>query len=411
MIEAAPPAGMERIQQRALIVGVVALLLCIVGAFLSPASRLQFFHSYLLAYVFWIGLTLGCLAILMLQHLTGGAWGLVIRRVLEAGTKTLPLMAILFLPIAVDLFIGHNLYIWSNPEAVKVDEILQHKSKYLNAPFFLVRTVIYFGIWLAFTFQLNKLSDEQDRADAAKALGIAAKFQKLGGAGVLIYALTVSFAAFDWLMSLDPHWFSTIFGILILEGQVLSAFAFVIVVSSILAQRKPLMGVLQPHHFHDLGKLMLAFIMLWGYFNLSQYLIMWSGNLPEEIPWYLHRQYGGWRFVGLGLMVLHFALPFVLLLSRSLKRNYRMLSIVAVIVLVMRLVDLFWIVGPEVSIVPKVITGEMEYHGFHLSWMDIAAPVGMGGIWLWIFVSQLRSRPLLPVRDPYLEETLQHAGH
>jgi Ni/Fe-hydrogenase subunit HybB-like protein len=408
MIEAAPPAELESVQQRSLIIGAVGLVLLAVGIFINPK---QFFHSYLLGYVFWTGIALGCLAILLLQHLTGGGWGLVIRRFLEAGAKTLPLMAILFLPIVIDLFWGRHLYIWSNPEAVKVDEILKHKALYLNAPFFVVRTVIYFAIWLGMAQVLNRWSLEQDKAGAANAMELNHKFQKIAGIGVLVFGLTITFASFDWLMSLDPHWFSTIFGLLFLAGQVLSAFAFVIIVASLFADRKPLHGVLLPHHFHDLGKLLLAFVMIWAYFSLSQYLIIWSANLPEEIPWFLHRLEGGWRYLSIGIILLHFALPFVLLLSRGRKQNHRRLIIVAVLVLVMRFVDLFWIVAPEYAHEPKIIKDQFSAHGFHMSLFDIAAPIGVGGIWLWLFLNNLRAKPLLPVHDPYLQEALHHAGH
>jgi hypothetical protein len=407
MIDAAPPAGIERLQQRSLIVGIVGLVICLVGLFLNPN---QFFHSYLLGYMFWTGIGLGCLGVLMLQHLTGGGWGLVIRRLLEAGTRTLPLMAIMFIPIVIDLFWQHNLYIWSNKAAVAADPLLQHKEPYLNIPFFLVRTVFYFAIWLGFTMVLNKWSLEQDKADPVKAAAFSTNFQKISGIGLLIFALTMTFAAFDWLMSLDPHWFSSIFGLLIMEGCVLSAFACIIITAALLVETKPLQGVIQPHHFHDLGKLMLAFVMLWAYFSLSQYLIIWSANLPEEIPWFLQRQYSGWRYVGIALIVLHFALPFVLLLSRGLKRNYKRLIYVAALILFMRIVDLFWIIAPESHGIPKHYT-HFEPHSFHIHWLDFAAPIGIGGIWLWAYLTQLKARPLLPVHDPSLEEVLHHVGH
>ena len=379
--------GVGRLQRRALVVGLAALALCIIGAFISPA---QFFRSYLLGYLFWAGVTLGCLAILMLQHLSGGAWGMVIRRMLESGSRTLPLMALLFVPLIPGI---RQLYAWARP-----DNAIPHLAAYLNVPFFLFRAVLYFGVWLSIAYFLNRWSREQDRTGN---LRLARRLQMLSGPGLVLYGLTATFAAIDWVMSLEPHWSSSIFGILVIGGQVLSAMAFIIAVTVLLAQHEPLSGVLLPGHFHDLGKLLLAFVMLWAYFAFSQLLIVWSGNLPEEIPWYLHRLHGGWGWVGVLLILFHFALPFVLLLSRDLKRNARALALLAVAVIFMRLVDLFWLTAPEF------------WPGrFHLHWTDIAAPVGIGGVWLAVFAWQLRGWPLLPIGDRYLEKALEHGqGH
>lgn len=406
MIEAAPPAELDNLRRTSYIVGGIFLALTAAGLFLSPA---RFFHSYLLGYIFWMTIALGCLGILMLQHLTGGAWGLVIRRVLEAGANTLPLMLLLFLPIVADMFLQHRLYIWTDPHVVAGDKLLQHKSPYLNVPFFLIRSAIYFGFWLGATRILTKWSHDQDKADPAQAMAISNKFQGVSGAGVLIFALTVSFAAFDWMMSLDPHWYSTMFGVLWIGGIGLSTFAFVITVSSMLASRKPMNGLLQPSHFHDLGKLMLAFTMLWAYFNLSQFLIIWSGNLPEETPWYLRRLTGGLQWIGMALIFFHFALPFVLLLSRARKRDYKRIIYVAMFILVMRFVDIYWIIIPE-SGGHHGAGPNIEGH-FSPHWLDITAPIGVGGIWLATFLGKLKAKPLLPVRDPYLEEAISNAHH
>ena len=390
------PPEVGRYQQRALIVGVVFLVLLVIGAFLSPA---QFFHSYLLAYVFWIGIALGCLALLMLQHVTGGAWGLVIRRVLESGTRTLPLMLLLFVPL---IFGMNYLYEeWIHPEHIHepaIREIVQKKTGYLKVWFFLVRTAIYFVIWIGLAYILNKWSAEQDRT-ANRQLG--RRMQMLSGPGLVFFVLSVTFAAIDWVMSLAPEWFSTIFGLLFVAGWTLSAFAFVITVMVLLSNRNPMSGVLGPPHFHDLGKLLLAFVMVWAYFSFSQYLIIWSGNISEETHWYIYRQHGIWGVIALLLIIFHFALPFLLLLSRDIKRNARLLAMVAAVVLVMRLVDLYWLIAPE-----------FYSKGINLSvaWMDLVAPIGLGGIWLWFFAWQLKKRPLMPFNDPYLEHAIEH-GH
>jgi hypothetical protein len=243
---------------------------------------------------------------------------------------------------------------------------------------------------------LNRWSAEQDKTGERKLTG---RLQGLSGPGLLLYGLTVTFASIDWAMSLDPQWFSTMYGLLFMGGQGLAGMAFVISVMVLLSQRKPMSGVIKPSHLHDLGKLMLAFLMIWAYFAFSQFLIIWAGNLPEEIPFYTRRIQSSWKYVGFGLIVLHFFLPFVLLLSRDLKRNARLLSTVAIGVIVMRFVDLIWLTGPEL------------HNGvFSLSWMDFILPVGIGGVWLWFFATQLTSRPLLPINDPDIESVFA-SGH
>ncbi|HEY6188342.1 MAG TPA: hypothetical protein VIW80_11710 [Pyrinomonadaceae bacterium] len=398
------PAEASRYQRLALIVGVVFTLILGLGFFLSP--RELFFRSYLLAYVFWIGIALGCLAILMLQHLSGGGWGLVIRRVLESGTRTLPLMALLFLPI---IFGMGYLYEWMHIERFAnaktleekhLYEMLLHKSKYLNMTGFILRTVIYFAIWGALTYLLNLWSREQDRTAERR---FTKRLQKLSGPGLVLFVLTVTFASVDWVMSLDPEWFSTIFGLLFVASWVLSSFSFVIAVMALLAKQEPMSGVVAPSHFHDLGKLLLAFVMVWAYFSFSQFLIIWSGNIPEEAKWYLYRMRGGWEVLALGIIILHFALPFLLLLSRDLKRNSRRLAMVAALVLFMRLVDLFWLIAPKFS------EGQ-----FSISWTDVVAPIGVGGLWLAFFLWQLKQRPLIPFNDPQLPGVMEAAhrgGH
>lgn len=394
------PAAANRYQQRALIVGLVFAVLLVVGIFLPPAMGggvAQFFRSYLLAFVFWTGLTVGALALLMLQHLTGGAWGMVIRRVLEAITRTLPLLLILFIPLVFGL---NYIYEWVHPEHIAepaARKLVESKVKYLNVTFFLLRTAIYFAIWIGLTFLLNKWSGEQDRTADRR---LSKNLQKLSGPGLVLFVLTTTFASVDWVMSLEPEWFSTIFGLIFVIGWVLSAFSFVIAVIVLLAGRKPMDEVVRAAHFHDLGKLLLAFVMIWAYFNFSQYLIIWSGNIPEETKWYLHRTRGGWGWIASAVVVFHFALPFLLLLSRDLKRNARRLAIIAIVVFLMRFLDLFWIITP---------TFRREHFG--LSFMDIVAPLALGGIWVAFFVWQLKKRPLLPINDPYLQQALEHGHH
>jgi hypothetical protein len=384
----AEPHALERFQRPALFVGVAALAACAVGGFFAPA---QFFHSYLFAFLFWAGIALGCMAVAMLHHVTGGAWGLPIRRPLESGTRTLPLMALLFLPIVAG---ARKLYEWADPVAVARDAALQHKSLYLNVPFFFGRAVLYFGAWLAFAYFLNRWSLQQD---ATGGRTINRRLQLLSSAGLVVYGLTVTFASIDWAMSLEPHWFSTMYGVLFIAGQGLSAFAFIVVVLVLLAERAPLSGYVAARHYHDLGKLMLAFVMFWAYVSFSQYLIIWAGNLPEEIPWYLRRLQGGWGWIAVAILLFHFVLPFLMLLPASANRNPRVLATVAGLVVFMQLVEIFWLTQPPFA----------GGH-FRLHWMDLLAPIGVGGLWLAVFSWQLGKRPLLPLNDPELQEALAH---
>ncbi len=381
---------MARLEQRSLIVGGVALVLCALGYFLDSE---QFFRSYLLGYLFWIGIALGSFALVMLHHLAGGGWGFTIQRVLESSMRTIPLLALLALPL---LFGLHDLYLWARPDAVAADEVLQHKSAYLNVPFFLGRTAAYFLIWALLGHFLSKWSLEQDRSgDPA----MRKRLEGISGPGLILMGLTITFASIDWVMSLEPHWFSTIYGFLFIVGDVLATLAFSICMVSIVAGRDPLSRIANAGRFHDLGNLLLAFVMLWAYISFSQYLIIWSGNLKEEIPWYLHRTRQGWVVIALALIVLHFAVPFVLLLSRRTKRGVRTLVGVAAFLLLMRWVDLYWLVAPN-----------FHQHGLYLHWMDLAAPVGIGGIWLAAFLGRWSKVPLLPMNDPRLVKLLEETG-
>jgi len=313
----------------------------------------------------------------------------VLRRPIGAASRILPILTALFLPIAIGM---RSLYRWTDAQLVAQSELLQHKHLYLNVPFFLVRAAVYFITWNALAHYLNAWSLEQDRRPDPR---IARRMQQISGGGLLAYGLTITFASFDWLMSLDPDWFSTIYGVLIIGGQGLSAMAFLIVVVAWLSRRPPLDRIIVPAHFHDLGNLMLAFVMLWAYFSFSQYLIIWSGNLPLEISWYQHRVETSWRLVGLSLIVFHFAVPFVLLLSRAMKREAASIVKVALLVLAVRVIDLFWLIAPA-----------FHQQAVSVSWLDLVLPAALGALWIGFFFRQLRGRAILPVHDPEFDETL-----
>jgi hypothetical protein len=377
----APPV-VETIQTRSLFIGLIGAVASIAGAFLSPAS---FYSAYLTGYIFWLGLSLGCMAILMLHHLVGGGWSIVIRRILESGMMTLPMMFILFLPILLNL---PKVYFWARPDVLndpRTDpKILEIAHSYLNFDGTLIRYILYFVIWIGMAYFLNRWSTEQDSIAGQSTL----RFRALSSIGLVIYSLTMSFAIIDWVMSLQARWISTIYGMIFMASQALSALCFCVVIETILSKRKPMSEYLTETEIHDHGKLILAFVMVWTYFNFSQWLIIWAGNLPEEIPWYMRRLNGGWEYVGLVLVVLQFAVPFALLLSRQLKREARTLVRLASWILFMRMVDTYWHIEPA------------SFPNFHLSWLHFTILAGIGGLWMAYFCHNLRARPLLPVNAP-----------
>ena len=383
----APPAELKRLSTSALLIGAVFTLLLLIGAFFD---RGQFFHAYLVGFVFWTGITLGSLALLMLQHLTGGAWGLVIRRVLEASTQTLPLMLILFVPIIFGL---KQIYPWTNVTFMHETAALQQKAHFLNPSFFILRSVIYFAFWSLLAVLLNWLSLEQDRTGQKR---IRKRLQMVSGPGLALLIISITFAAIDWVMSLEPEWMSTIFGLIFVAAWSLSALAFTIVMMSWLSKRAPMDRVAQRRHFHDWGNLLLALVMLWTYFAFSQYLLIWSGNLAEETTWYVARKHGGWGVIALGIVILQFAFPFLALLSRASKKSAHRLATLAVLILVMRVLDVIWLIEPA-----------FDREHFHLSWMDIVAPIGIGGLWVAAFAWRLQTRALVPLNDPQLEQALE----
>ncbi len=387
--EAGPGEGVSGFGRRMLIVGVLGLAVSIPGLMSKPE---MFYRSYLLAFVFWNGLAVGSLAVLMLQYLTGGAWGIAIRRPLEAAARTLPLCVLLFLPVVFGM---HSLYEWTHADVVAKDHLLQKKVLYLNAPFFLLRAAVAFGAWLLIAFFLTRLSARQDAASDHKA--IDRKLQKLSGGGLVVFALTVTWTAVDWVMSLEPHWFSTMYGVIFMVSQALGALALATLAVLGLSSWEPMRSFLGGRTRHDLGKMTFAFVMIWAYVNFSQYLIVWSGNIPEEIHWYLARFHGGWGAIGVVILLFHFVVPFLLLLSREANRNPRLLAAAVGLLVFMRFVDTAWLVLPAFS------AGKLVIH-----WTDLTLPIGLGGVWLWLYSRNLASRPLLPEHDPGFEEALAH---
>jgi hypothetical protein len=371
---------LSSLQTKALIAGGIGLGFCVFGAF---SNSKQFFVSYLFSYVFWLGVALGCLGFLMVHHLTGGRWGFAVRRFYEAAIMTLPLMALLFIPICFGL---RDLYLWSDPQAIDADPVLQHRSGYMNAPGFIIRAAVFFLIWIGVALALNKWSFQQD---ATTGVEPTRKLRTLSGPGIALYPVTATFVLVDWVLSLEPDWYSTMFVVLIIIGQMLAGLAFGIMLLALLYKTKPMSDIVTTTHFHHLGMLLLAFVMLWTYMSFGELLIIYSGNLPHEIVWYLHRIAGDWKVVVWFLFLFHFLIPFFLLLSRELKRNVPVLATIAGVVFFAHIVNTYWLIAPS-----------FDQTGIRLHWLDFAAPIGIGGIWIAAFTGRLKSRPLLVQNDP-----------
>jgi len=368
-------------QRTSLLVGIAAMLLAITGFILD---REQFLRSYLFGYVYWLGMALGCLGVLLMHHTVGGKWGMMIRRMCEAGARTLPYMIVLLIPVLLNL---PALYPWARPGAAH-DANLVAKSAYLNVPGVLARTVFYFGVWVLYAYLMSKWSIEQDRTGEER---LAKKMRRVSAPGLVVFTFVTTFAFIDWIMSLEPHWFSTIYGAMFLIGQMLESFAFMILLVIVLSRVSPIKDYLTAQHLHDLGNMMFAWMVLWAYLSFSQFIIIWSGNLPDEIPWYLRRLKGGWGWVALAIVIFNFFTPFALLLLRSVKRDAGRLFRVCVMLIIIRLVDDYWIIKPA-----------FYNQQLRINWMDFVTPLAVGGLWLSAFFWHLKSRSLLPLRDPRL---------
>lgn len=345
-------------------------------------SMEAFFRAYLVAFLYWNELTLGCLALLMLHHLAGGRWGFVIQRLLAAGARTVPLMAALFLAL---IFGIRFLYPWASVDIVEGEELLLAKSLYLNVPFFLLRAAIYFASWFALAFVITRRSYRYDETGDERVLRRA---DRLSAFGLIVYVLTSTFAAIDWSMSLDPNWFSAVYGWLFAARQVLGGMALAIVALGLVWQREALRPLVTPRIVNDLGNLLLAALLTWAYLAFIQFLVIWYGNIPEEVVWYVERSEGGWRWLIISVAVLQFAVPGVLLLIRNVKRSILLLAAIAGLITITRLASLYWLVMP--SLLPR----------FSLHWLDVALPIGMGGLWLAVFIWQLRRHHLAPLVVP-----------
>ncbi|MBI5647685.1 MAG: hypothetical protein HY962_12210 [Ignavibacteriae bacterium] len=373
----------------ALGVGIAGAALSAVGAFVDSS---RFFLSYQVAFVYWVTLALGGLFFTMLQHATGAVWSVVVRRGSEALAMTLPLLFVFFLPMIGGI---HSLFHWSHADAVAQNAALQGKAGYLNTGFFIGRAVLYFAVWTVLAWLLNKHSKAQDSTGAASH---SVSLRNISAGGLFLFAFTLTFAAFDWLMSLDPHWYSTIFGVYVFVGGFLASIAFLIVFYLRLRDRGVLTDAVGMEHFHDFGRLLFAFTVFWAYIGGSQYFLIWYANIPEETVWYLNRwDASSWRMVSILLIALHFAVPFITLAFYAAKRNLSVLRIMALLLLVMHYVDMYWLVMPSHA-----------KDGVHVSWMDVTTMMAIGGFVLWFFHERFAKSSLLPLQDPKLQDSIAH---
>jgi hypothetical protein len=410
----APPAIISRMKSLAFPIGIVTAIVVLVLAVRKPDL---FLRAWLFAFMFWLGLTTGSLCLLMLQYTTGGNWGRLGRRIWEAAAGNWWLMFVFWLPIAMGM---KRLYPWADAPAdpVKYQAFLKYFGAekiqwYLNPTSFWIRGLAYFAVWAALYFFLMNWSKKEEAGETAPAKFVTV--QNVSGFGIVLYAATITFASIDWTMSLYPEWWSTVWGMLAMVGQVLTTLCFTIWLLVKLAPVEPLSRMFKIDYLHDFGKLMFAFVVLWAYLSFSQWLIIWSGNMLSEIRWYLMRLNHGWQYFGTALIFVHFVFPFALLLSRSLKRHGRRVVAVALLLLFMRLVDLFWITAP--NFYPAAQAG-LTAAGVHpeagltnFGWSDafmyILCPIAMGGIWLLFFFRNLEKRSLMPVNDPHFVEMLE----
>ena len=380
-----------RFEKIALIVGVIGLIASAVGYFVDSP---QFFYSYLTAFAFWVTIALGGLFFVMLHHLTGATWSLVVLRQAETIMSILPILAIFFIPV---LFGMHDLYHWTHADIVAGDHLLEHKSPYLNTPFFIIRAVGYFTVWIVLSLLLYRTSLKQD---SGHTLSLGDKMKKISAPGMIFFALSVTYSAFDWFMSQDPHWYSTMFGVYIFAGGLVSAPAFLAYISLSLRKQGILSDVITEEHYHDLGKLTFAFMVFWAYIAFSQYFIIWYANIPEETIWFANRYQGGWKYVTLLIVFGYFVVPFLLLMGRGAKRKLGFLKGMVGWLLFMHWVDLYWIIMPV-----------LHKENAMISWIDVSATLGIGGIFMWFFWRRFFSKAMVPVNDPKLESSMKFINY
>ena len=376
------------------IAGIVGILGLAGAAALGAGHRTALLYSYLFAFAYFLTIAVGGLFFVLLHYLTRAGWSVVLRRLAECVMGTMPLFVVLAVPI---LYFRKEIYLWTSPEG---DALLEHKSGYLDSGFFIFRVIAYLAVWTILSWYFSKWSRDQDETGD---LAITRRLQSRSALGMVLFGVSLNFAAFDLLMSLDPHWFSTIFGVYVFAGSVLAILSTLILLSFQLRASGYLKSIVTWEHYHDLGKLLFAFTVFWAYIGFSQFMLIWYGNIPEETTFFHHRWgdgLGGWQGVSVFLAAGHFGLPFLFLLSSDVKRRRWSLSLAAAWLLFMHLVDVYWLVMPNLALVDE------SAHGFHPSLVDLACVVGVGGLFLAVLAWRLRGGSLVPTKDPRLAESL-----
>lgn len=373
------------VQKKALIIGVIGFLVSIPIYFVNSGA---FFFSYLTAYMFWFTVTMGAFFVVLLGHLTSATWYLVYRRILEVLMTSIPLMAILFIPILIG---SHDLYHWSHADLVAHDHLLQKKAGYLNIPFFAIRAAVYFIIWYLLTSRLYKLSLKQDGGSSDE---YRLKMKRNSAPGMIVFALTITFASFDWVMSLEPHWFSTIFGLYIFSGAVVTIYSFLVVVSDYLKKKDVLGDHITIEHYHDIGKHLFGFIIFWGYMAFSQYFLIWYANIPEETYWFAMRWEGSWKILTMIIVFGHFVVPFLGTITWKQKRSYKWMTFISIWILAMHFIDLYWLIVPT-----------LNKSGIHFNYLYLTQFIAIGGIYFWYFWNKLSKNATVPIGDNRLEES------
>ena len=372
-----------------LVAAVAAVLGVAVCAILGPSNPKQFFFSWLVSFLFFLSLALGALFFVLIQYASQGGWGIVVRRIGETTFATLPLMALLFLPVLLG---RRELFSWAVPGAAEQDALLRWKAPFLNVPFFTIRAAIYFGLWSLIAVLYYRGSHRQDETgDPA----VSARLRRFAGPAIIVLALTQTFASVDWIMSLTPHWYSTMFGVYFFAGSFVGFIALLSVAAVATRGAGLLDTVITTEHLHDLGKFLFAFTAFWAYIAFSQFFLMWYGNMPEETIWYKARLEGSWKAVSILLMVGHFGAPFLYLMGRAVKRRGWTLALGGLWLLAMHFVDLYWQVMPT-----------LHPEGVRPSVLDVAAFVAIGGCFLGAAGWLMRRQALVPLRDPRLAESL-----
>lgn len=381
-----PGHAWNRIPGIAAGIAVVGAIGC---ALLGSASPKQFLFSWLVSFLFFLSLALGGLFFVLIQYASQGGWGVVLRRIGETIFSTIPVMAVLFVPLAFGL---RDLYSWAVPGAAEHDALLQWKAPFLNVPFFLLRAVLYFVVWSVIALMYYRASRGQDVTGDP---GVSARLRRLAGPAIIVLGLTQTFASIDWIMSLTPHWYSTIFGVYFFAGSFVGFIALLSVVTVAMRSAGLLDTLISAEHLHDVGKFLFAFTAFWAYIAFSQFLLMWYANLPEETIWYKARLEGSWQTVSLLLMAGHFGAPFLYLMGRDVKRKGWTLALGGAWVLLMHYVDIYWQVMPT-----------LHPEGIRPSVLDVAALLTIGGCFVVAAVWLLRRQALVPLRDPRLAESL-----